>query len=352
VTTSAIPRVRLADWCAGEGFHRTCLVDAHRLPAPLRRHPEIAALGPGTFLVAALSCLRVEVEDRSTPGDPHGRLAPFARANYYREAVLRLRRVGQRLHELTGIPRRSLRLFSNSRLPEKPLAAAAGLGSVGRNTLLLAPGLGSLFVIAGMFIPQDPRGVAPEEGAPSASPDPGGSRFEAGRVCGGCRACQEACPVGALAEPGRLDRSRCLQALAGRDGELSGALAEHWGFRLYGCQVCQEVCPWNRSLRVKAGAAVGELGPSLSLRWVLEQSPEELAAALRGTALGMSWISKRAIQRNALLAAAHRVRSGMPLGEPLAALIERYAGAADPQLATAGRRVLAELFRLGAGGRP
>ena len=79
----------LASWCAEEGFQRIRLVGSSRLPARLRRHPEIATLGAGTFLLAVLSCHRVEAEDLSAPGDPHGLLAPFARANYYREALRR-----------------------------------------------------------------------------------------------------------------------------------------------------------------------------------------------------------------------------------------------------------------------
>jgi epoxyqueuosine reductase len=363
VGTSAPSTSPLPGWCAGEGFHRARLIDSGLLPEWLRRNPEVAALGPGTYLLAALSCHRQETADLSTPGDPHGWIAPFARANYYREAILRLRRVVRRLEASVRVPRSSLRLFSNSRLPEKALAAAAGLGSYGRNALVLAPGLGSLFVIAGVFIPAEAglqeagreqsgsAGPAEQDAAP-AGPPSGVWPLEPGRVCGSCHACQEACPVGALSGAGRLDESRCLQARAGRDGDLSGELAEAWGSRLYGCQVCQEVCPHNRDLVAVAGSAAGELGPSLSLRWVLEPSPEQLAEKLRGTALGMSWISKRAIQRNALLSAVHRARTGFPFGRALIELLERHARSADPQLAVPASRALDELSPSAPRGRP
>jgi len=320
---------RLCAWCAEEGFPGTALVHSRRLPASLRAHPEIAALGAGTYLLAALSCFRREPEDLSVPGEPHGLIAPFARRNYYREAVLRLRRVAGRLARAAGLARRELRIFCNSRLPEKPLGAASGLGSYGKNALVLAPGLGSVFVIAGIFVPGELSGELP---GPEAA---AGAGLAVGRICGECRACQDACPVGALQEPGRLDDSRCLQAQAGRHGDLPEELSSAWGFRLYGCQVCQEVCPYNRRLEHETFTVVGELGPSVPLRRVLEPTPEELADALRGTALGMSWISKRALQRNALLALAHRVRSGYPVAPALRRLLESYRGHRDAVLARA-----------------
>jgi epoxyqueuosine reductase len=344
-----VPRSELRAWCAQEGFRRIGFLPSDRLPGSLCGHPEIASLGAGIYLLAALSCYKQEPEDLSTPGDPHGLIAPFARRNHYREAVLRLNRVARRFGEATGLPRRAFRVFSNSTLPEKPLAVAAGLGSYGRNALVLAPGLGSLFVIAGIFIASEASSSAAgllgedmhaiSEKQPTASGvEPLAAEsgdVEPGRICGKCRACQEACPVGALAEPGCLDEGRCLQAQAGRDGELPEELAAAWGFRLYGCQVCQEVCPYNRRLRWETPSEVGELGPSLSLRWVLERSPEELAGAFRGTALGMAWISKRALQRNALVALGHRFMAGFAPDSALDALLERYTKATDPQLARA-----------------
>ena len=333
----------LRDWCAEEGFARAGFVCSQALPEELRLHPEIAALGTGTFLLTALSYNRHEPEDLSVPGDPHGLIAPFARRNHYREAVRRLRRIARRVAEAGGPAPKELRLFSNSRLPEKPLAVAAGLGSYGRNSLLLAPGLGSLFVIAGMFIPgmdipgePGPEGIrAPDPGAETHRGGSEGGLDAFGRLCGRCRACQQACPVDALAEPGRVDETRCLAALAVSTWDLPEAAARAWGFRLYGCQVCQEVCPYNRRVEQDRSPVAGELGASLSLRWVLEHTPRGLSEALRGTALGLSWISKRALLRNALMAAAHRKAAGFALAPALGELLEGYRRHRDPLLARA-----------------
>ncbi|MDR1072291.1 MAG: hypothetical protein LBL45_01255, partial [Treponema sp.] len=80
-------------------------------------------------------------------------IAPFARRNYYKEAVKRLQRLSQTFRRLFGGihsggihagRRSSYRIFCNSPIPEKPLALACGLGSQGRNSLVITPEAGSL----------------------------------------------------------------------------------------------------------------------------------------------------------------------------------------------------------------
>jgi epoxyqueuosine reductase len=299
------------------GFNRAAVVDA-RLLSPwsariqeerrngsldrdsLRGHEWRWVEDPGSWtssrslLVCCLSCLRDEPDDPSTSGDPHALIAPFARAHYYRSAILRLRPLAARLEEELELPRGSIRLFSNSRIPEKPLLAATGLGTFGRNGLCLVPGLGSLFIIAGAVIPIS------STGSPAAA-------GEAPRgMCGACTLCMEACPTRAIVAPGVVDPDRCLQGWAGTAADLPDGLRAAWGARLYGCQECQSACPHNRGLREKALPAPGEIGPGVPLRDFLQRDDAGRAAALRGTALGMSWISPEALLRNALVAAGSR----------------------------------------------
>jgi len=302
------------------GLQEARWVHCAELPPALRAHPQVEPLGEGGFLMAALSCYRREPADLSTPGDPHSQIAPFARRDYYRDAVARLKTVVGAVSERTGIDRRRARIFCNSRLPEKPLAAAAGLGFMGKNRLMIVQGLGSLFVIAGVFLPLDACGGEGRHGAEGMSgaqsalraPDAKGTEDASpwvpgipgvGTGCGACRACLEACPVGALSEAGGVDGARCLQALAGRAEVFGEATCTAWGVRLYGCQSCQDVCPYNRSLRVEGPTTKGELGPRLSIRRLLRLEPAELKALLRWTPMGMSWIDPRALLRNALVAA-------------------------------------------------
>ena len=269
-----------------------------------------------SVLVCCLSCARHEPDDLSTPGDPHALIAPFARANYYRTAMGMLRTLACRLEEERGIPRASLRLFSNSRIPEKPLLVASGLAAYGRNGLAIVPGLGSLFVIGGAVIP-----------LPSAELCPASDMPQTGDLCGSCTRCMSACPVGAIEEPGLVNPGRCLQGSAGSAVLLEPRIMEAWGARLYGCQECQAACPHNRALTEEAPRSAGELGPSVSIRRILSLDPAStLKELFRGTAMGMSWVSGDALLRNALIAAGNRRDAS------LRADVERFTARGEPVL--------------------
>jgi epoxyqueuosine reductase len=333
------------------GFHRAAFVIPRRLApwaAKVREARGAQHLRPGfrdelewewvlepgpwsrdrSILVCCLSCFRNEPADPCVPGDPCALIAPFARAHYYRAAADLLRRVARDLESSAGIPARTVRLFSNSRLPEKTLLAASGMGAYGRNGLVIVPGLGSQFIIAGMVLPFTHAG---EPDTPEPPVD----------FCGSCRACRAACPTAALEEPFLPDRSRCLQALATETEPFSSEIREAWGARLYGCQECQDCCPWNNRLSEKPPAAPGEISPGISLRAFLGASDEQRARLLQGTALGMSWIPRRALLRNALIAAGNRQNSS------LRSVIEPHAISDDALLRDAALWALSRLPRGG-----
>jgi epoxyqueuosine reductase len=236
-----------------------------------------------------------------------------------------LRAFAARLEASQGIPRASLRLFSNSRIPEKPLLAASGLGTYGRNGLTIVPGLGSLFIIAGAVIPIPTSRLLAAAAAPL--PDP----------CGSCRRCMEACPAGALARPGVVDTTRCLQGLAASAAVLSDDVMTRWGVRLYGCQACQDACPHNSHVTAVAAPACGEIGPSLPLRRLLGADGSALKGLFQGTAMGMSWVAGDALLRNALISAGNR-------GDPgLRSAVEKLSGSATPAVRVAARWALERL---------
>jgi len=314
------------------GFSRAGFVDPEALAghAALLPSDDLEwqwAAGPhewkdrASILVCCLSCHRREPSDLSTPGDPHGLIAPFARRNYYKTAARLMGRLAARMEEELRIPRKDVRIFSNSRLPEKPFCVAAGLAWQGKNGLCIAPGLGSLFVIAGAVIPR-----ALTEAAPIAP------RME--DLCGSCRRCLDACPSGALATPGAVDRAKCLQGFAADPVVLGPAVMETWGARLYGCQDCQSACPHNRHLPEEGPSAVGEIGPSVSLRWFLSLDERRVKELFHGTAMGLSWISRDALVRNAIVAA------GNSRNPALRGCVTPYLGSATRALDTAARWAL------------
>jgi epoxyqueuosine reductase len=265
--------------------------------------------GAPALLVAALPYGNEADNTAGRTGEavsPGGVIAPFARFNYYREAVKRLQAISGALRSLPGgeVPpalasadwrrKRHFRILCNSPIPEKPIAAAAGVGSPGRNALILTREAGSLFVIAAMTLPFN---LASDTGEDGAGPFP---------RCSGCDAekppCVRACPTGALRGDGTLNRERCIQWYASGYGEtVPEAVAAAWGNRLYGCTGCQDACVYNRRPIAGVKATLGPLPARMDTRRLLAASDGELRALFRDTAMGCAWLRPEAIRRSAEL---------------------------------------------------
>jgi epoxyqueuosine reductase len=257
---------------------------------------------PGnSIIIAGFPCNTLPVEDAD-----RGIIAPIFNADYYKEAVTRLKNILKVTGEQTGLPHSSIRIFCNSRLPEKPIAALSGMGFYGKNSLIISPPYGSLFVLAGVIIPRKlPTDICqPEAEVP-------------GKGCGDCSRCMEACPVSAITSPGVINLNRCIQALSTRYEVIPEDIMEQWGRRIYGCQTCQDVCPFNRKAPSGLEISQGKFGAAISLGQLLrtgaEGGEEGVRGFFKGTALGMKWMPPLAFLRNSIIAAGNsRSRELLP----------------------------------------
>ena len=163
-------------------------------------------------------------QDHQTP------VARFALGRDYHDVMRqRLQQFVEQLQALIG-PFRSRIFVDSSPVMEKALAAKAGLGWIGKNTLLIAPKKGSWCCLGGVVtdlaLPETP--------------------FVKSR-CGTCQRCVQRCPTQALVAPYVLDARRCISYLTiEHKGSIPEELRSKIGTRIFGCDECQVVCPWNR----------------------------------------------------------------------------------------------------------
>lgn len=282
-----------ADFCTGD----------------IRTLPENYMTGSKSLLVCALPYGNSN-KNTAPPGGSGivpGVIAPFARFNYYREAVKRMKGLSGLVRARYGGKKSEYRILCNSPVPEKPIAVACGLGAAGRNGLIITRESGSLFVIAAMTLP-----YLLETDSPLSQPTPENRHDGEARrqfpLCGNCRSgglpetppCVAACPTGAALGNGHINLEKCIQWYASGHGapEIPAPVLEVWGNRLYGCTSCQDACFHNTRPVPGVQTDEGSLPEFIDVRALLKLSDAEIKAMFKGTAMG-PWLDPNAIKRNA-----------------------------------------------------
>ncbi|MEW9624134.1 tRNA epoxyqueuosine(34) reductase QueG [Rhodanobacter geophilus] len=149
--------------------------------------------------------------------------------DYHRLMRNRLQKLAERIHGVVGDF--GYRAYVDSApVLEKALARNAGLGWIGKHTVLINRHAGSYFFLGELYTD-----------LPLPVDEPASAH------CGSCRRCIDICPTRAILAPYKLDARRCISYLT---IELKGSIPEElrapMGNRIFGCDDCQLVCPWNK----------------------------------------------------------------------------------------------------------
>jgi epoxyqueuosine reductase len=239
-------------------------------------HPETLLPGARTVVSAAL-CYWLPEPER--PGG-HARLPRYTWFDSYETLREKLDELGRRLGGTYRV------LVDANQHVDREAAARSGVGFYGKNTLLITRRYGS-WVVLGTLVTD-----VELESTPPLDLD-----------CGDCRLCIDACPTGALDEPGTLDATRCLSYWTQAPAPPPAEYREHLGAQVYGCDICQDVCPWNRGVeKRRAGRALpAEAMPHVSLLDWLRADPDDLRRAF--ARLYVPRNDGRRLRLNALVAA-------------------------------------------------
>jgi epoxyqueuosine reductase len=273
-------------------------------------HPERLLPGARTVISVALCCYA----PRPASGPDQGHLPRYTWRDGYEDLRARLdelgRRVGGRYRVLVD---------ANDHV-DREAAVRAGVGFYGKNTMVITPSHGSWVVLGSLVTEVEIEATAP-----------------LGLECGACRLCIDACPTGALDEPGVLDSTRCLSYWTQAPEAIPESFRSELGAMVYGCDICQDVCPWNHGIerRSREAGLEGDAQPAVSLSDWLERDGADLVAEF--DRLFVPRKDPRWLRRNALIAAGNVGSSA------LVPLVQAYAETDDDVLSEAADWALTQI---------
>lgn len=263
---------------------------------------------------------RLLLEERSS-----GNISVYARGKDYHDIIKkRLKQMARWMVEEFNC---ELKVFVDTApVPEKPLAAAAGLGWQGKHTNMVSREFGSWLFLGAIYTDMDLALDAPHTDQ-----------------CGSCRACLDACPTDAFPEPYKIDARRCISYLTiEHKGPIPNEFRKAMGNRIYGCDDCLAACPWNKFAQTASEAAfharVELNAPSLSDLLTLDEPG--FRQVFSGSPIKR--IGRDRFVRNALIAAGN---SG---DQSLRQLAQKLVNDPSEVVADAAAWAIAELDNVGA----
>ena len=242
--------------------------------AGARNDPRTLLESAVTVVTVALSYGDVDVPVERLSGGARGTIARYARGTDYHIVMKpKLQRLAERVAAAVDRPIAWRACVDTAPLLEREAAQLGGVGFIGKNTVVIAPGAGSWLLLGELLLDLECTPSPPE------SPR-----------CGECRLCLDACPTGAFVDAYTLDARRCISYLT---IELPGAIPVELrpliGDRIFGCDVCQDVCPFN-------AGTVADSAPELTPRAGYAR-PELLRLLGLGAAQFRKWQRRTAMRR-------------------------------------------------------
>ncbi len=267
---------QLTDWLE-KGFHgKMAYMENH---FQKRLNPSLLVEGAKTVICFAYNYFPNAQPLELTEGVVNPQIAKYAWGDDYHHVIK------EKLFVLMGeiqarIPDFEGRAFVDSApVMERQWAERAGLGWIGKNSLLLRKGVGSFFFLAEIICNLE---LEPDQ--------------QQTDHCGECTACIDACPTQAIVQPQVIDSNRCISYLTIEDktwpesDEITKTGTESWA---YGCDICQDVCPWNKFSQPNQE-------PRFAPREMISWNNSQWKEALTEPARIKSQLKKSAMQRAGL----------------------------------------------------
>jgi epoxyqueuosine reductase len=280
------------------------------LSDPRREAPERVMPGARSVIVCAVNYNSAQPYStefsaaQSKDDSPRGWISRYAWGTDYHETI------GAKLEALVttmraqfpSVPFDAKWYVDTGPIHERIAAQRAGLGTVGKHTLLIHPELGSWIFLCVILTTLD-LASSYELASSSDSSAQSAAAFPPTDVCGQCTLCIDACPTNAIVEPYVLDARLCISYLT---IELRGAIPEtlraQMGRQIFGCDICQDVCPWNREAPTTKEEVFAPREKLLApeLEWIASLTEEEFRETFRASPIKRAkW---RGLIRNACVA--------------------------------------------------